>query len=126
MKRGKIGLGFLAVLLVLCILTTAAMERWHAPLARTLGAAADLAAAGEWEEAKTLAGRARADWEKRWHLSAAFADHGPMEDIDSLFAQLEVYQKQTDVTNFAAACAELSRRVEAMGNAHSLTWWNLL
>lgn len=126
MKRGKVGIGILAGLLVLCMLATVTMRRRNEPIARILAAASDLAAAGEWEEAKKLAGKARGDWEKRWHFTAVFADHTPMEDIDGLFARLEVYEKQEDRTAFAAVCADLSVKIEAMGDAHGINWWSLL
>lgn len=126
MKRGKAGMVILAGLLALCIGATVAMGRRHEPIARILSAASDLAAAGEWEEAKTLAGKARADWEKRWHFTAVFADHTPMEEIDGLFARLKVYEKQDDRAAFAVVCAELSVKIAAMGDAHTPNWWNLL
>ena len=47
-----------------------------------------------------------------------------MEDVDSLFARLPAYGE--DAVEFSACCRELARRVRAMYEAHSLTWWNLL
>ena len=126
MKRGMFGAALLLALFLVSLLATLSMDRRHTPVARTLAAASDLAAAGAWEEAKTLAGGARADWQKHWHSSAAFADHKPMEEIDGLFARLEVYEKREDAAAFAAACAELSKRMEAMADAQRLSWWNLL
>ena len=56
--------------------------------------------------------------------AAQAADHQPMEDVDSLFARLPAYGE--DPTEFSACCRELARRVRAVYEAHSLTWWNLL
>ena len=50
----------------------------------------------------------------------------PMEDIDSLFARLSAYAAQEETAEYAAACRELARRVEAVADAHRLTWWNLM
>lgn len=125
MKRGWIGSGLLAVLLIISLLVTWCMDRFHQPVAEELERAADYALAEDWENADALVRRARADWDKHWSFSAAFADHEPMEDIDALFAQTEVYRKIRDEAAFAAACAELARQVEAMGEAHGITWRNL-
>ena len=48
-----------------------------------------------------------------------------MEEIDALFAEVEVYAAAREETDFAAGCAALSRKVEAMGQAHGASWWNL-
>lgn len=125
MRRGWIGGGLLAILLALSLLVTWCMDRFHEPVAANLEQAADFALAGDWENADALARRARADWEKHWDFSAAFADHEPMENIDGLFAQTEVYEKARDTVAFAATCAELARQVEAMGEAHGITWKNI-
>jgi len=49
-----------------------------------------------------------------------------MDEIDSLFAQLEVFRQAGLWGDFSACCRRLSRLIEAMAEAHSLTWWNLL
>ena len=36
-----------------------------------------------------------------------------------------VYAAAREETDFAAGCAALSRKVEAMGQAHGASWWNL-
>ena len=38
---------------------------------------------------------------------------------------LPVYAAAREETDFAAGCAALSRKVEAMGQAHGASWWNL-
>lgn len=126
MKRGWIGLGLLAVLLVGGLLVTWRMDRCHDAIAQNLDDAADSALAEDWTAAAALAQQAKHDWETGWNFSAAFADHEPMEEIDSQFAQLAVYGSARDGISFAAVCAQLARQVEAMGDAHGLTWWNLL
>lgn len=126
MKRGWIGISILAVLLAGGLLVTWQMGRCHEAISEDLERAADRALAGDWKTAERLSERAEEDWEDGWNFSAAFADHEPMEDIDSLFAQLEIYRSSRDAISFAAICAQLSRQIEAMGDAHGLTWWNLL
>ena len=126
MKRGWIGLGLLLVLLAGSIAVTRGMDAGHTPLSRDLERASGLALSGEWDEAAQLAEAAREEWENKWNFGAAFADHEPMEEIDGLFAQVEVYIRAREEVSFAAVCAELAKRLEAMGDAHGLTWWNLL
>lgn len=126
MKRGWIGLGLLLLLLAGSIAVTCTMDAQHTPMARDLESAADLALAGDWEKAAALAKKTKAEWENRWNLNAAFADHEPMEEIDGLFAQADVYARTREEISFAAVCAELAQRLEAMGDAHGLTWWNLM
>ena len=49
-----------------------------------------------------------------------------MEEIDGGFAQVKAYSQAGEPADFAAACAQTARRVEAMGQAHGLNWWNVL
>ena len=126
MKRSKIGLWLLLVLLAGGILSSWGMVRLTEPLGQTMEAASQAALRSDWENAQTLALQARESWEKNWNLCAVFADHTPMENINGLFAQLEIYARSGDAQNFAAVCAQLSEDTKAIGEAHSFTWWNLL
>lgn len=125
MKRCVFGWVLLAVLLAGSLLVTWAMQRGHEPIARELEQAAEQAVSGNWEEARRLAERAQEDWEDIHPFTACFADHGPMEEIGDIFAQLEVYKKIGGHKDFAAACAELAEKMQAMSDAHGLQWWNL-
>jgi len=125
MKRCWIGLGLLLAVLAAGIGAGAAMDRIHAPVAWELEQAADYAMLGLWPEAADSAEQAQADWSRWDHLRASLADHGPVEDAEAIFAQLPVFAKEEDL-HFAALCRELARRVRAVGDAHSFTWWNFL
>ena len=126
MKRGWFGAALLLVLLLLGIFSTVTMGMFHKPMSEAMERASELSLDGNWEQATRIAGQTEENWEELWHFSACFADHGPMEEIDSLFAQLEIYRETKDVLGFAAVCASLSKQLEAMGDAHELSWWNLL
>lgn len=126
MKRTALGFGLLAGLLVLGMLTSAAMEKRHAPIKTALDAAAGSVAEENWDGAQMLLQEARTRWEKGWRADAALADHAPMEQIDALFARLQEFCREEDTGEFAAGCRELSRLVKAMTDAHRLSWWNLL
>ena len=126
MKRIRFGAALLGVLLVVSLLAARWMDDCHSPVAEDLSRAAEAAMAEDWETAQTLSRRAAGSWERHRKLTAVFADHGPMEDIDSLFAQLKIFAEAQETVHFAATCAQLSRQVDAMGEAHGLMWWNIL
>ena len=126
MQRCKFGGLLLILLLIAGLLSTAAMTKIHSGISDSLKQAAQAAMTEDWQQALTLSQNARDVWEKKWRFSAVFADHEPMEDIDSLFAQLEVFGDARDPVSFAGVCAQLSRLTEAMGDAHALNWWSLL
>ncbi len=126
MNRSKIGAWLLLALLVLGAVSAWGMGRFSRPIQNQVAQAGEAALAGDWEKAETLACQARSRWEKYRDFCAALADHEPMENIDGLFAQLEVYRQIRDGENFATVCAQLSQDTKAIGEAHSLTWWNLL
>lgn len=101
------------------------MDSRHEDISQTLRQAADQSMSGNLEGGIALADSARQQWEQNWHSSAALADHAPMDEIDSLFAQLQIYGQAGRQVDFASYCARLAKLVSAMGEAHSLTWWNL-
>ena len=103
-----------------------AMGAVNEPVSRLLEEAAQAALSGDLEQGIMLADRAQTAWEDCWHLTASAADHAPMDEIDSIFAQVSTYAQAGSPTDFAAFCARLAQLVDAVGEAHSLTWWNLL
>ena len=126
MRRLWLGVGLLAVLLGISLFVTAAMDHVHEPISEKLEAAANAAAAGNWDEATALADQAQKEWRRHWHFSAAVADHEPMEEIDACFGELEMYTKTKDTVKFCGSCARLSKLTNAMGDSHDLSWWNML
>ena len=126
MKRGWIGLALLVVLLVSGLLTAKKMEQFHTDGVKKLTRAGVYALEENWGPARELAFQAMKQWQEHREFTAAFADHEPMEDVDCLFAQLPAYAREEDAAHFAAICAELAKRLEAVSNAHSFLWWNVL
>ncbi len=114
-KRFYLGLGILVFFLALGLFTHVAMDRATQPIATLLEEAAR-------ESDPAKARQAEALWEDRWAWIALAADHTPMDEIDSLFAQMEVCED----TAFAGYCARLTELVEAVADAHRINWWNLL
>lgn len=126
MTRGIIGILLLLLLLAAGLFVQWTMDTLHGPITGELTQAAGAGARGDWDAARLHQETAQRGWRKCWCLTAAFADHQPMEDADSLFARLPVYAAQEERAEFSACCRELARRVRAIADTHSLTWWNLL
>ena len=126
MKRSWMGLVLLVILFFLSVLTAWAMARIQEPVARDLELAARYGAEENWPQAERHARAAAEAWKKWNRLRSCFADHGPVEEIDGSLAALEVYLGQRERTAFCAACADLSRQIQAVGDAHGLVWWNVM
>ena len=122
-RRFYLGAGLLLGILLLGLLTGWAMDKVQLPAAKLLEQAAqaeDLPAGAQ------LAQQAKEDWHRRWKAVAAVADHTPMDEIDSLFAEMDVYIREEDDVHFYACCNQLASLLRAVSEAHKLNWWNLL
>ena len=126
MVRGWLGAGILLFFLILGFVVMAAMDNAHLSTGQLLEEAADKSLSGDMQTATALATAAKSRWERQHHSTAAVADHNPMDDVDRLFAQVEVYAKAGEAPHFAACCAELAHLLKATADAHRLTWWDLL
>ena len=125
-RRFWYGLGILAVLLGLGLWTGLGMENRQKPVTDALEQAAQAALAGDMTQGAVLVYKARSRWETTKLLTAMVADHGPMEEIESLFAQVQIYAQAGETEDFAAYCTRLVRLVAAIGEAHRINWQNLL
>ena len=112
MTRGIIGCLILILLLAAGLGAQWAMASLQAPITGELTQAAQAAERGDWDTALLHQQTAQRGWRRAWCLTAAFADHQPMEDVDSLFARLPAYDD--DRGEFSACCRELARRIRAV------------
>jgi len=126
MKRMWIGIGILLALLAMGIALTTAFNSLHLPLAHKLNAAAEAALAGDWDTAEQSTRQCREHWDSCRRLTASFADHEPLEEMDGLLAQLEIWLWLREPEEFAVTAAEISSLARAIAEAQSLTWWSLL
>ena len=126
MKRLWLGLCLLAVLLSGCIFVHTTLHKIYAPMVQQLEEAAEAALQQDWPTALDALQHAAVRWKKFHHLTAAFADHTPMDEIDSLFRELQVYAVTRENPHFSAACAQLRFLAAAVVEAHQFSWWNLL
>lgn len=126
MKKFIIGITVLSLLLIAGLLVAKSTEEMYKPIISLLDDAANTALTGDFEDAKQQAQNAKHLWDQRKNATATVADHTPMEEIDHLFAEAEIYARTEEVPHFAACCAQLAAMVQAMGDAHALNLWNLL
>ena len=126
MKRCRFGAGLLILLLILGAASAWAMGTGSDPVVRLARQAEAAALEEDWAAALARVAEAEELWERHFAFWATLSDHEPMEQINGLFAQLAVYARCRDAVNFGAVCALIAETVEAMGEAHSLKWRNLL
>ena len=126
MTRGWLGAGLLAALLILGLFIGSAMNTFHSAAGDLLDTAAEKALAGDFTGAEAAAQEAKAHWMQNRKSTAVIADHTPMEDVDALFAEMEVYAQTGELPHFIAICRELSQRINAVSEAHQFNWWNIL
>lgn len=126
MARGWLGIGILIAFLALGFVTAGAMDNAHLPTEKLLAQAAEKTLNGNFEEAVSLGLQAKSRWDRHWNGTATVADHAPMDDVDALFAEMEIFAKTGEEPHFASVCKELSRRIQAVAGAHRFSWWNIL
>lgn len=126
MKRFWLGICILLILFSSGLVVSISFQRIHKSISENLVDAADAAMAENWEQAFHLARSAISRWERYHTLTAAFADHTPMDEMDALFVQLPIFAQKREDPHFAATCLELSFLAKAMAESHRLSWWNLL
>lgn len=126
MVRGWLGAGILAALLILGVVTSAAIGDAHKPTGQMLEQAAEKTLGGDFDTGVALGMAAKARWERSWKATASVADHAPMDDVDALFGEMEVYARAGEEPHFAACCKELAQRLRAVADAHQWSWWNIL
>ena len=125
-RRFILGLAILILVLALTIGTAIGMKAIHAPGEAALTKAADLALTGQMEQALTLAREAYGRWQKYRGITAAFADHTPMDDTERLFREMLVYAEAEEAPHFAACCTQLSAMLKAMYETHGFSLKNIL
>jgi len=126
MKRLWIGIVLMLLLLESGLFSAISIANIQKPVSADLQAASRACLQGNWEDANLFASQAQQRWQKYRHAAAALADHSPMEDVDCLFAELEVYLHAKEALPFASCCAALAVSTRAIAEAHALNWWNLL
>ena len=126
MKRIWIGIALLTALLAAGFGISGFMDQAHQPVAQDIRQAGDLALKEQWGAAQAFAKRGQDRWGEKWPVTAAIADHEPMDEIDALFAQLDIYARAKDAQAYSTLCAHLASLLDAISQSHSFNWWNLM
>ncbi len=126
MGRFLFGIGLLAALLGTGIWVGAAENAVCVPVAALLEQATEETVSGDMEKGAVLARQALQCWQQHRNATAAVVDHGPMDEVESLFAQMEQFALAGKEAQFAATCARLTQLVRAIGEANGLAWWSFL
>ena len=125
-RRFILGLVILTLVLALAVGAAIGMKAIHEPAETALSQAAQLALAGNMEQAVPLAREAYSRWQKYKGITAAFADHSPMDDTERLFREMLVYAETGEDPHFAAYCSELSAMLKATYETHGFSLKNIL
>lgn len=126
MKRLWLGVTLLVLLLALGIGETVCVCKLTEPVSRKLFQASQAAREADLVSAQTLMEEARQEWQGHWAFLAAMNHHGPMEEIDGLFAQAQALLENGAASDVSACCARLGEMIRALGEAHSVNLRNLL
>ena len=126
MKRSWFGAVLLIVLLILSIAAAFFMTRLHEDLALEARLSADSALLGQWDDVHLLLRRISRRWDRFSGLRSCLTDHEALEAIDATLAQMEVCRQSKNALHYQLLCAQLQTQLTALGEAHTLTWRNLL
>ena len=126
MARSRFGAVLLAVLLLLGFAAQWGIAKCQRSVAEDLAGAAQAALEEDWEETDRLVHRAQAQWQRSYCITAALADHDPLEQVDAAFAVLTVWQEAQDPVAMAAGCRDLESRIRALMEEQQLSVRNLL
>lgn len=126
MRRFWLGLGLMAGLLVGGLFLSGKFSQIHAPMAEKLTRAADAARESDLSAASTWLEDAWQDWEKFRNFSASVTDHGPMGEMEGLFAEARYFGLTGDTEELAATCGRLAALSRAMADSQKVNWWSLL
>lgn len=126
MNKLWIGIGLLLFLLIGGIGLLWGSSVFFGDFSESVEEAGEMALAGDWLSATQKMEQIREKWEWQRRFWASFTDHEPVEQVQALFSQLELYKEQQLQTEFASACRALSHVVQAIEETHGLRWWSVL
>ena len=123
MKHLYLGLGILLVLLVLGLLSLFLLTHNLEKAALSLDQASAQARQGRDLEARETALYARSRWERLYGLTASLVDHGPLDEVNRAFAELEALE---DPQELAKTCRVLSCLISGIARREMPLYYNIL
>ena len=124
--RSWLGVGLLAVLLLLGIGAGYVIQGFHQPTVRYLEQTVEAVGNGELDRAADFVQKAEARWAQYYKCTAALTDHSPMDQIEDIFQEMKEWVKAGQWEIVAARCRQLAVAVNSVCEDQRLTWWNLL
>ena len=124
MQRFLLGIGLLTVLLGLGLWVCGEADGTLLKISGQLEDAAGLYLSGSGDAAWEKIQQAQSFWQQKWHETAVYSDHAPMDEIDGLFAQLDSLKE--NFREAAACCSRIAALIRAVAEAHDPGWWNIL
>ncbi len=126
MKHLAWGLGLLAALLALCLLSTARLtaRSWQTEV--LLQQAYASAVRGDMDGAKDLSDRARHSWEEAIPFIDAVTSHEETDELSRGFAELAAYAGIGQREEFLALCARLIAQSAHLRQMERACWYNIL
>ena len=126
MNRLWIGIGVLVLLLAMGVSFLVVSLNFHEDFSHNLKAAGRSAMAGNWADAEKKLAHSKEKWQAYQQFWAASTDHEPVEQVQQLFSQVELFQIRRMDVEFASACYALAELSEVINEAHNLRWWSVL
>lgn len=125
MNRFRFGAALLVLLLAASLWAQWGTRALHAPIARAITQSAEACSHEDWQTAEAARLRAYEAWLEARNLTAALNDQQYVEEADALFAQLPVYARNQDQTEYITTCRTLALRILSLSEAHRWNWWNV-
>ena len=126
MNRLWIGVGILILLLVAGSGLLWGSMAFFDTLSQEMEACGEAALAENWILAGEEAAQCAKKWERFSHFWASVTDHAPIEQVQLLFSQLDLYARQQLSVEFAVCCRALAEQARAIRECSCLAWWSIL
>lgn len=126
MKHLYIGLGILSIILLGSLCSLFAMNRNLGEAEQLLEAAWDDCQVEAFETARISAQAAQDCWQKGYGLTASLIDHGPLEEANRTFAQMEACARLQEWDEFAQSCKSLLTMVRDLQEREKPLYYNIL
>ena len=126
MNRIYVGACILMLLFAVCCISSYYLPQINLEISGQLEQAVQAVQDENWPQAVNFANQAALTWQRTHDLSTIAADHAPIDEIDTLFAELALYAQLEEQAQFAAISLQLSRLTAALGQSQVFSLWNLL
>lgn len=114
MKRGILGIFLLVFLFGISLLEAISAARQLRPIEDQLAEASQTALREDTEKTADLTGTARSAWGDYRLKFSCFSQQDAVREIDSLFAQADVFLRSGEMVHCSAACIELKNQLQAL------------